>query len=366
MKRQIVFSVLLYAVLVGSASAEDPVSFVDAKLKAAVEEALGMDDPTPSDMLSLTSLDASSLDITHLTGLEYATNLQTLNLRRNKLTDLAPLAGLILLQDLDVSRTGITGIRDISPLANLVNLQKLLLDNNQISDLSPLAGLTLLKHLDLHDNQILYVSPLAGLIHMEYLVLRGNRIWDVSALAGLTDLQYLNIAYNLLGSVSPLAGMSHLQQLELYLNPLSNISDLTGMTSLSALRLGMTELDNTAYCSDLQTILNNNPKVFLEYNPNPRPPTGISASDGTYPDKVRISWEPVCNGPSYTSYYRVSRASSQDGPKTPISPWQTACSFDDTSALAGTPYYYGVQAASGSSGGSPTEYSDSDIGWLKE
>ncbi|MCP4641136.1 MAG: hypothetical protein GY851_11915 [bacterium] len=43
-------------VLSGAACAEDPVYFADAKLKALVETKLGVTDPTPTDMLDLTSL----------------------------------------------------------------------------------------------------------------------------------------------------------------------------------------------------------------------------------------------------------------------------------------------------------------------
>ena len=42
------------------AMAEDPVYFADANLKAAVESELGISDPTPTDMLLLTDLSASS------------------------------------------------------------------------------------------------------------------------------------------------------------------------------------------------------------------------------------------------------------------------------------------------------------------
>ena len=44
--------------------AEEPVYFADASLKAAVEEALGVTNPTPTDMLRLTDLSADRLDIT--------------------------------------------------------------------------------------------------------------------------------------------------------------------------------------------------------------------------------------------------------------------------------------------------------------
>lgn len=47
--------------------AETPVHFNDANLKAVVEEKLGVTHPTPSDMLNLISLWATSLGIADLT-----------------------------------------------------------------------------------------------------------------------------------------------------------------------------------------------------------------------------------------------------------------------------------------------------------
>lgn len=87
-----------------TASAEDPVRFRDANLKAAVEAALGKASPTPTDMLGLTRLDASEKGILSLTGLEYATNLAELNLWANEISDLAPLTGLIHLTILELQR----------------------------------------------------------------------------------------------------------------------------------------------------------------------------------------------------------------------------------------------------------------------
>jgi hypothetical protein len=83
--------------------AEDPVYFVDANLKARVEARLGKTDPTPTDMLGLTSLTAQGRGITDLTGLEYATNLTNLDLLMNEISDLSPLAGLTNLTFLDLA-----------------------------------------------------------------------------------------------------------------------------------------------------------------------------------------------------------------------------------------------------------------------
>ena len=55
------------------------VYFADPALKAAVEEELGIENPTQYDMLMLGGLFARGLGITDLTGLEYATNLEFLH-----------------------------------------------------------------------------------------------------------------------------------------------------------------------------------------------------------------------------------------------------------------------------------------------
>jgi len=71
----------MWGMLCACVWSEEPVYFPDATLKAAVEDALWTSDPTPSDMLELTSLEydsgwAGAPRITSLTGLEYATNLR--------------------------------------------------------------------------------------------------------------------------------------------------------------------------------------------------------------------------------------------------------------------------------------------------
>ena len=78
-------------------------------------------------------------------------------------------------------------------MANLTQLESLDLGKNQISDLKPLAGLTELKYLYLWGNQVRDVSPLAGLVNLVALYLEGNPIQDASPLASLTKLRYTDI-----------------------------------------------------------------------------------------------------------------------------------------------------------------------------
>jgi hypothetical protein len=129
-----------------AASAESPVDFGDSVLKTAVEQALGLADPTPSDMLGLTSLSCCNSGVQSLAGLEYATNLRTLSVMENDIADLSPLAGLTSLQSLNFQDNDVS---DISPLSGLVNLQFLNMEDTEASDISPLLSLNSLSYLDL-------------------------------------------------------------------------------------------------------------------------------------------------------------------------------------------------------------------------
>jgi hypothetical protein len=162
-----------------------------------VEEALWVPDPTPTDMLDLTVLDAPDRVITDLTGLEYATHLRTLRLLRNNITSIAVVAGM-------------------------TDLEELVINNNHIGDLSPVAGLTRLWHLDVHDNHaVTDVSPLAGLTNLERLVLRGNLISDIRPLTGLTKLRSLYLEDNRISDIAPLLDLPPLELLNLEDNPLN-------------------------------------------------------------------------------------------------------------------------------------------------
>ena len=78
-------------------------------------------------------------NISDLTGLEFATNLQGLMLVNNSISDLTPLSNLTNLQGLILVNNSIS---DLTPLSDLTNLQTLWLQNNSISDLAPLVANT--------------------------------------------------------------------------------------------------------------------------------------------------------------------------------------------------------------------------------
>ena len=140
------------------------VDIPDPNLRQAIQETLELPptaDITQQQMLELTRLRAPSKAIADLTGLQHATNLESLIIRGNRISDL-------------------------TPLANLTQLKHLSLNRNQVSDITPLARLTQLMELSIGWNWVRDISVLAKLINLDSLILTGSPIIDYSPLDGLS------------------------------------------------------------------------------------------------------------------------------------------------------------------------------------
>jgi len=73
-------------------------------------------------------------------------------------------------------------------------------------------------------------------------------------------------------------------------------------------------------------------------------PTNVQASDGTYSDKVRVSWNIV----AYAGWYQVRRNTTNDlATATTIASTVYGISYDDTTATPMQSYYYWVRAENG-------------------
>jgi len=231
---------------------EAPVSFKDPRLKAAIEKELGISDPTPIDMLSLTSLSAQNVGIDDLTGIEYAQNLSSLILAFN-------------------------AIDDLSALSTLTNLTYLGLPYNQIYDLSALSALTSLTTLYLHHNFIDDLSDLSPLTDLSVLFLGYNRITDLSALAPLTKLAKLKLYSNQLNNVSVLSSLTNLTELDLSSTQISDLSILSPLTNLTELKLGDNPIADVSALSPLTSLtsLTLNSNKMLDLSTLPRFPSLI-------------------------------------------------------------------------------------------
>jgi len=134
----------------------------DANLEAAIRSVL--EKPTGGitnlDMETLRWFGATSAGIANLSGLEYATNLASLDLYDNQIGDVTPLAGMTQLTELYLSYNQIS---DVTALLAMTQLNYLCMDNNQISDLTPLAGLTQLYYVGVGYNDVDVTSGSASM-----------------------------------------------------------------------------------------------------------------------------------------------------------------------------------------------------------
>ena len=177
------------------ASAQE-VSIPDSNLASAVRTTLSLPQEEPITqqlMQKLVILSAQGAQISDLTGLEHATNLEILNLKSNQISDITALADLT---QLDLLSLASNQIKDISPLSALTNLSMLWLNENQISILKSLSGLTQLEILYLNSNQIRIVTPLKSLTYLETLNLNSNQISSIRPLRELPNLEVLYIGDN--------------------------------------------------------------------------------------------------------------------------------------------------------------------------
>lgn len=115
--------------------------FADRALESAVRAELGkpLGFLSQADLLDVTEVDASNLNVQTLDGIEGCRNLTVLDLRNNQ-------------------------VRSISPLENLVNLRVLDLGENNVAQITALSGLFLLEELNLSGPamEIIDWSPLSA------------------------------------------------------------------------------------------------------------------------------------------------------------------------------------------------------------
>ena len=181
----------------------------DANLRNLVLETLNLPANTrltKRHMQQLEHIDAGgNRRIVDLTGLEHATNVRTVGLYHNPISDISVFANFNLMWGFNLWGCQVS---DISPLRNLTNLDAFSLGANQISDLRPLSGLIQLQRIELESNRISDVSPLASLINLKVLELDHNQIVDFNPLANLVNLDKLWINDNLGTDFTPLQGLT--------------------------------------------------------------------------------------------------------------------------------------------------------------
>ncbi len=226
-------------------------------LLAAIRKALGKPQNaqlTSEDMLRLTDLRADRKGIRDLTRLEFATNLERLELQGNAIADLTPLRNLTRLGSLKLGDNLIT---DVSPLAKLTKVRWLGLNDNRITDLSPLSGLEKLDGLTIRNNPVSDISGLSGMLRLSNLEAWGTRITSLAPLAKLRGLRELGISGGTISDVTPLTGLPVLRELTLEscgISDITSFAKLTGVTHLSLRHNDITDVSPLAGLRNLERL----------------------------------------------------------------------------------------------------------------
>ena len=253
--------------------------------------------------IKTTVLDLSGKGIRsgRLSDIGRLTELTSLKLANNEITELDFLTPLEKLVSLDLSNNQIS---DITPLAQLKKLRTLHLDNNDIKDFSPLydlSELTMLTiggievsqsqikelktrlpgcliyndeantdivevhlggktfksdvtKLDLSDCSITNLSALSVCTSLEELRLSGNYIRDIGPLLDIPKLRVLDLSNNMISDIRPLMSMTTLEHLNLAGNKISSITALSQLKQLKELVLNGNDIDGTQNLAKLSAL----------------------------------------------------------------------------------------------------------------
>ncbi|MEA5402281.1 leucine-rich repeat domain-containing protein [Arcicella sp. DC2W] len=202
-------------------------------------------------LTNLNSLDLSDNKITDIRFLEKLTSLKSLDLSDNQITDNRFFEKLTNLNSLDLSSNKIKSIRF---LEKLTNLNSLTLINNQITDIRILEKLTNLNFLDLRENQITDIQSLEKLTNLKSLDLSDNLITDISFLEKLTNLNSLNLFNNQIINIGFLQKLINLNSLDLSGNQITDIQSLENLTNLKSLDLSRNQITDTQSLEKLTSL----------------------------------------------------------------------------------------------------------------
>ena len=191
---------------------------------------------------AVTSLNIEGKNLTDISGIEYFTNLTSLDCGKNQLTAL-PVENLTQLTKLSCFDNQLTAL----PVENLTNLIRLSCNNNQLTAL-PVENLTKLTELYCSYNQLTEL-PVEKLTELTSLSCDNNQLTAL-LVGNLTLLTELNCATNLLTELD-IEKLTQLRNLSCNNNQLTEllVEKLTNLKVLNCHDNHLTELDITSVTS---------------------------------------------------------------------------------------------------------------------
>ena len=209
--------------------------------------------------------------------------------------DYTPLANLTKLRKLQLSSCGEGGgnaIKSIDWVKGLTELRSLNLVHNNISDTKALSGLKKLTYLNISDNPLEDedLEPIGDLTNLETLYLYDlKKITDVQPLSSLSKLTFLHIGRNSkLKNIKPLTDLKKLAELRINRTNVSDISYFDKFAALKKLDLGKCPIlfhdyYNLENCAKLR-------KIVLEQGDNDASLAIDDMINNGYPFEISYNW----------------------------------------------------------------------------
>lgn len=242
----------------------------------------------------LRTLDLSLNKISEIRGLQEAQKLERLILVNNKIKEAKGLEGCISLKVLELPANELTTMPEVS---NMHHLERFVLGNNRIQSVKNFKGGEKLNHLDLSINKLTSLAGLPNLPNLTYLGLENNQLTTLEGLGELPKLRTVTLSNNHLESVDQLAPLPMLESVDLKSNKI-------------------TALPNFQHEIARLQIEGNPVSVALQKSQKkPRPKLVLPA------DAARVSLLPAINGRLYGGgrFYSKTRRSSSFAMATPSS-----------------------------------------------
>jgi Leucine-rich repeat (LRR) protein len=210
----------------------------DTELYNAITEKLAIKPPVrlqTSDLENLTELNLGYLqNVKSLEGLQYAKNLNTLDIVLGTYNDLGPISDLTKLTSL---KLGLGAPVKLEQILKLTQLTTLLVsgsndDGVPYFDIKLIENFPQLKELSIKFAGLTSIPNFPALTQLEKLDLTGNKITDLTSLqANRHSVIDLNLKWNPLQNIDALAGANRFRKLDLSGTSILSLSPILGMVN---------------------------------------------------------------------------------------------------------------------------------------
>lgn len=222
------------------------VNIPDTALNAALHQAANVPlgtQLTSEDLAGITVLQATSLGIENLEGMEYCSSLISADFSNNNITDLAPLSTLAKITTLNLATNRTLTSRGITPISLINNIKELNVSSTMIIDIDFIAQLSNLVSFSCNNCvELIKIESLEECSNLIYLdIALCSNISDISAITGLHQLRTLIIAslnVNSSNMESTVGNLINLVELNIGSNVLSSLTFLSNLISLKNLLVG--------------------------------------------------------------------------------------------------------------------------------